>query len=127
MTTSYGAALSGGVKNNILDSNAGWGINFTTAPATVASLVDYNAFRSNSLGTITLTKSGPHDVTLTANPFVAVGSNDFSLNNTAGGGAACRFAGFPGPFAGGNSTGYLDIGAVQARWPMVPIGIQGVM
>lgn len=53
-------------------------------------------------------------VTLTANPFTNTAGNDFSLNNTAGGGAALRAAGFPGTFFDGlSTTGYLDIGAVQ--------------
>lgn len=50
---------------------------------------------------------------ISAGPFTNPGSGDFSINNTAGGGAACRAAGFPGAFPGGLTTGYLDIGAVQ--------------
>lgn len=52
-------------------------------------------------------------VTLTADPFTNAAAGDFSLNNTAGGGAACRAAGFPGTFPGGTTTGYADIGAAQ--------------
>lgn len=52
-------------------------------------------------------------VTLTADPFVNAAGGNFSLNATAGGGAACRAAGFPGAFVGGGTTGYLDIGASQ--------------
>lgn len=52
-------------------------------------------------------------VTLSADPFVDAAGGNFALNNTAGGGAACRAAGFPGAFPGGTTTGYLDIGAVQ--------------
>lgn len=52
-------------------------------------------------------------VTLTASAFTNPGSGDFSLNNTAGGGAACRAAGFPGVMPRGTTTGYADIGAVQ--------------
>ncbi len=49
------------------------------------------------------------DVTLTVSPFTS--TSDFSLNSTAGGGAACKAVGFPGiaPFG----TGAADIGAVQ--------------
>lgn len=54
-------------------------------------------------------------VTLSANPFTNAGAEDFSLNNTSGGGAACRAAGFPGAFPGGLTTGYLDIGAAQSQ------------
>lgn len=54
-------------------------------------------------------------VTLSADPFTDAASGDFSLNNTAGGGADLRAAGFPGEFPGGLTTGYLDIGAVQSE------------
>lgn len=50
---------------------------------------------------------------LTANPFTNAASGDFSLNNTAGGGAALRGAGFPGAMPRGTTTGYADIGALQ--------------
>lgn len=53
------------------------------------------------------------NVALSADPFTNAGAGDFSLNNTAGGGAVCRAAAFPGVFPGGLTTGYLDIGAVQ--------------
>lgn len=53
------------------------------------------------------------EVPLSNDPFTNAASGDFSLNATAGGGAACRAAGYPGAFPGGLSTGYLDIGAVQ--------------
>ena len=53
-------------------------------------------------------------VTLTASPFTNSGSGDFSLNNTAGGGAACRNVGLLGAFPSLiSTTGFLDIGAVQ--------------
>lgn len=46
----------------------------------------------------------PTDVTLTATPFTSGGTNDVTLNNTSGGGAAVRGAGNPS---------YLDGGALQ--------------
>ncbi len=53
-------------------------------------------------------------VNLTADPFNNASSGNFTLNNTAGGGAALRAAGFPGTLLGLlNSTGYTDIGAFQ--------------
>jgi hypothetical protein len=52
-------------------------------------------------------------VTLTADPFTNSGSGGFSLNNTSGGGALVRAAGFPGAYPGATTTGYLDGGAVQ--------------
>ena len=53
------------------------------------------------------------DVTLTASPFTNPGSGIFTLNNTSGGGAALKAAGFPGVTPMG--TGYLDIGALQSQ------------
>jgi hypothetical protein len=52
-------------------------------------------------------------VALTADPFTNGAGGNFALNSTAGGGAACRAAGFPGAFPGGTTTGYQDIGAAQ--------------
>lgn len=72
-----------------------------------------NAFGSNGTNYSSWAAS-PGDVTLTANPFTASGSGDFSLNSAAGGGSACKGAGFPGVFPGGTSTGHVDIGAVQS-------------
>lgn len=56
-------------------------------------------------------------VTCTSSAFTNAASNDFSLNNTAGGGAALRAAGKPGVFPRGTTTGYIDIGAVQHADP----------
>jgi hypothetical protein len=50
----------------------------------------------------------------TVSPFVNPTAGNFALNGTASGGALIRAAGTPGRFPGGNSTGYLDIGAVQS-------------
>lgn len=50
---------------------------------------------------------------LTGDPFTNAAAGDFSLNNTASAGAACRAAGFPGAYPAGLTTGYLDIGAAQ--------------
>jgi len=53
-----------------------------------------NAYGSNTNGARNGIPVGTNDVTLTANPFNNAGSGDFSLNGTAGGGAACKGAGF---------------------------------
>lgn len=50
-------------------------------------------------------------IALTADPFTNAAGGDFSLNTTAGGGAALRAAGVPGPL--GSNTGYRDVGALQ--------------
>jgi len=72
-----------------------------------------NAFGANG-GNYSSWNGSFGDVSLTANPFTSAGTGDYSLNSTAGGGAACKGAGFPGVFPGGLSTGHADIGAVQS-------------
>jgi hypothetical protein len=111
------------IENSIVYSNGGFGLNAgstiaaniaTGSPtALVPSSSDYNAYGSNTSGNIRsgYYVAGPHDVTLSANPFTNSGAGDFSLNATAGGGAACKQAAFPGVSLFG--TGALDIGAVQ--------------
>lgn len=62
-------------------------------------------------------------ITLTGDPFTD-GSNpvgDFSLNNTAGAGAACKSVGLPTALPGGSTANYLDLGAMQAV-PTAPGG-----
>lgn len=56
-------------------------------------------------------------VTGSASFFTTPGSGDFSLNTTAGGGAAARALGLPGVYPGGLTTGFLDIGAAQHADP----------
>lgn len=53
-------------------------------------------------------------VALTGNPFTNAGSNDFSLNNTAGAGAALRGTGFPS-LPGGTTVAFPDIGVAQHK------------
>lgn len=54
-------------------------------------------------------------LTLTGNPFTNASAGDFSLNATAGAGAALRAAGVLGVFPGLLTTGYGDIGAAQTK------------
>lgn len=105
------------ITNNIFYGNtSGVALSALTGlPATTAGIA---ASRSNAFGNNTTNYVGwaatPGDVTLTANPFTASGSGDYSLNSTAGGGTLCKGAGFPGAFPAGLSTGHADIGAVQS-------------
>lgn len=121
------------VRNNILVNNGGYGINQSGTPANIAHpLWDGNAFYNNTSGArnnIDSTTSSssinngvsPYtnvfDVTLTGVPFTNAGSNDYSLNNVTGQGAACRAAGTPGAFQTGTFIGYIDMGAVQHADP----------
>lgn len=104
-----GAAL---VQNNVAYGCGGYGFRDTTSDSLFLARGN-NAYGSNSSGNLSNVPPGLGDVILTADPFTNAAAGDFSLNTTAGGGAACRAAGFPGVFPGGLTTGHLDIGAVQ--------------
>jgi hypothetical protein len=82
-----------------------------THTATMIIAVDQNNAYKNTTDVSGWIK-GAGDVTLTGDPFNGRTSNDFSLNNTAGAGAACKAAGYPGVTAFG--TGHIDIGALQS-------------
>jgi hypothetical protein len=82
-----------------------------TSTATMVVAVDrFNAYK-NTTDVSGWTK-GTGDVALTGDPFNGRTSNDFSLNNTAGAGAACKGVGTPGATDFG--TGHIDIGALQS-------------
>lgn len=83
-----------GVFNNILTDNTGYGLECATTGADAAAFVDYNAYRGNTSGEVNanVTK-GPNSVTLTADPYTDESGDDYTLNATAGGGAACKDAG----------------------------------
>jgi parallel beta-helix repeat protein len=115
--TAAAAAMSL-IENNILSSNGGYGLNYTGGGAvSEAPNCAHNAYFNNTSGERSNIPAGGGDVTLTANPFVNAAAGDFSLNNTAGGGMACRAAGTPGVIAGGTTIGYRDIGAAQHADP----------
>lgn len=50
---------------------------------------DWNAFYNNTTDRTNIA-AGDNDIALSADPFVAAASDDYNLNNTAGGGAALR-------------------------------------
>jgi hypothetical protein len=96
-------------------TGAGYAIGGGSAHATAAAVAagSTNAFGNNTTNRGSPWTATPGDVTLTASPFTNASAGDYSLNSTAGGGALCKGAGFPGVFPGGTSTGHADIGAVQ--------------
>jgi hypothetical protein len=97
------------VRNCISYGNTG--SSFKSAVTTYIEMdFDYNAYVAASLSGV---PAGAHDVVLTGDPFTNAAGGDFSLNNTAGAGAALRALGFPGVFPLGLTTGYPDIGAAQ--------------
>ncbi len=71
-----------------------------------------NGFSGNFLMPLHSTPAGS-TIALSGDPFTNAASGDFSLNSTAGAGAACRAAGYPGVFPGATTTGYVDLGAAQ--------------
>lgn len=103
--------------NSIAEANAGSGFNITTSlqPAFSACAVYNNGTN--------ISTSGPRDgiTTLTASAFVAPSNGNFALNAAAGGGALLRAAGIPGVTPDGLSTGYIDVGAIQAK-PLMTLG-----
>lgn len=118
--TVYGGAESGidlnagncVVRNVVSYGNATYG--FKAGSSDDSSLFQNCAGGSNTSGSANANVPNfANYVALTGNPFTSAGTGDFSLNNTAGAGAACRAAGIPGAFPGGLTTGYLDIGAAQ--------------
>ena len=97
-------------------TNGGYGFN---AAAALADIFLKNcAAYNNTTGTYhTNFDTGLVEgfVTLTADPFTNGAGQDFSLNATAGGGAAAKAAGYPASYAGLSTNNYPDIGAAQLQ------------
>lgn len=113
-STSTGGAGFIAMNDNIAFANGGVGFHFTTTggslPAT-PSLIDFNAYGSNTSGNLSGLSAGPHDVPLVGcDPFVNGAGNNFALSpcgiTNLGG------KGYPGALPVGG-TGGLDIGALQ--------------
>jgi hypothetical protein len=104
------------VSNCIFYGNGGWGINTTnTASVAVAGSCYNNAYGANTSGNVrTYYVADGTDVTLTGNPCTAPASGNFTLNSTAGAGAACKAVGYPGTIIGTSSAGFTDIGTLQS-------------
>ncbi len=85
------APISLTLVNNIIYDNGGYGVSCSVEPPVYAQYS--NAFGSNTSGNRNNFTSDSTDVTLTADPFTNAAGGDYSLNATAGGGAACRDAG----------------------------------
>jgi hypothetical protein len=100
------------IQRNILSGNGGYGLNFSNGAVLAATEYDNNAYYNNTTGTRNNCGTGTTDAILSAAPYTNSGSGDFSLNNTAGGGAACR--GITVTLPGGLTVSRPDIGAVQS-------------
>lgn len=87
--------------NTIAVSNGGYGVNANnvTTPVSPWGGPLYggasNAYYGNTSGARNNFPSLPGDITLTGSPFTNPSGGNFTLNNTAGAGAACKGAGFP--------------------------------
>jgi hypothetical protein len=102
------------IFNSISYGNGGFGINYTNGLLPFGTqLFDYNGLGANTGGNYNNLSAGAHDVSLSADPTVAGGSDNFALNSTAGGGAALKAVGFPGALTGAG-TGFVDIGPLQS-------------
>lgn len=109
------AGNSGVGAVSLCEGNGGYGFNNTgVANVTLTHCGGYNNTSGNTNGTFVLNRSF---VTGSASFFTDAAGGDFSLNTTAGGGAAARAAGIPGVFPGISTTGHLDIGAAQHADP----------
>lgn len=86
------------MENNLITNNGGYGIESSTDQTAMLSLFsDYNAFFSNTSGEVQRVLKGSHSLTLTADPYLDEANDDYTLNVTGGGGAACRNTGFGYP------------------------------
>lgn len=87
------------IQNNVLVGNGGYGINNAAGSIALNDsrkvTQDYNAFYNNTSGARNGISAGAHDVTLSADPFTNAAGGDFTLNSTAGGGAALKGVAFP--------------------------------
>ncbi len=102
------------IENCIFYGSTGFAIDSASGADKSYSVIRYNAYGSNSGGNLNNVTSLGNDVTLSADPFTNKSGGDFSLNSTAGGGAACKAVGFPGAFPGGTTTvTKQDLGAAQ--------------
>ena len=104
--------------NCILVNNGGYGVNMATGVAVNNPGYRNNAYYNNTSGARNNLAAEPGAVTLAGDPFTNAAGNDFSLNNIAGAGAACRNAGFPGALPGlATPLGYADIGVYRHQDP----------
>lgn len=85
--------LIGSVVNNIFYGTTGYSVDTGTANGVMRKNA-YNAVGSGLRNGTFYQGSGYDDILLTADPYTDAANGDFSLNSTAGGGAACKDAGF---------------------------------
>ena len=113
------------VSNSLLANNGTYGVS-STGTGAQARLVN-SAFWSNTTAATNGAIDDSGTVTCSAAPMTDPANGDFSLNTTAGGGAACRGAGRgkfpldPSQYTK-TTTGFPDIGAVQSQAGAASVG-----
>lgn len=113
--------------NCIAVNNVGYGFDTVAiGNAAVTQLLNPATF-GNGSGAVKPGDFGGSNLTgavaLTGDPFTNAAGGDFSLNNTAGAGAACKAVGFPSNFFGLSTNSFPDIGMAQSKGaaPVTPI------
>jgi len=99
--------------NCIAEGNTGVGYSGLTNQSRLQYCAGYNNAGGNYSTSIVLPANVVGFVAYSASAFTDAAAGDFSLNSTAGGGAALRTAGVPGTMPRGTTTGHLDIGVAQ--------------
>jgi parallel beta helix pectate lyase-like protein len=116
------------VRNNLLISNGRYGLNGYISPGWGKfPQWDGNAYFGNATAarndaddtgsTNPINAANPYsntlDVTLSGSPFTNTATHDFTLNSTAGAGAAAKGTATPGALPGLSQTGSMSFGALQ--------------
>jgi hypothetical protein len=99
--------------NCLAVNNTGFG--FTSDTANTSVYLETCAGYNNTGGNTSNIGKNEGFIALTGNPFTNAGAGDFSLNNTAGGGALLRGLGWPAAFPAGTTSTYMDVGAAQVQ------------
>jgi hypothetical protein len=105
------------IRDNLIYGSGGYNINCNTSPSGdvfMRGLCDENFVGGATSGNYNGFSGGANDVHLTANPFTNAGAKDYTLNNTAGGGAAVKGVGYPNTYGDGLTVGSIDGGSVQS-------------
>ena len=118
-STNTGAGLNVGnvviptllINCSIFDANTTYGLSGTLGTITLQASFYNNAFYNNTTAPTLSIAPGIGTITLSASPYVTLGSN-FNLNSTSGGGAALKNTCFPGTIPGAGA-GSMSVGALQ--------------
>jgi hypothetical protein len=108
-----GSSLSTLLLNCLATNNTGYGFGSPDV-GRIAVMLNCAGYSNGSGNAHAGLVTNLNFVTLTASPYTNAATSDFTLNTTAGGGAALRAAGFA-TFSGLTPVGYPDIGAYQSR------------